>query len=285
MVAASVLVVDDEPSVVKVVDLLLKQAGYHSLPALGAQKGLELARRERVDLLLSETHLEGMSGVELAREVASLWPQAKAVLMGSGSHAQLSGSEILRKPFSTRKLLDRIATALASSAPARVELRHDLRKTRALLTRQRQIISDIRQPEAQAADRARACPQAGKSPDSPLQREPEGHFFAGNECVALAEVAGEATGAATCRVQPAPVSLTHYTEDGPITLLVRHTSEGAWAASFSGEELEGLHRFITLAEANGYVRESFQSMFPNHRCDSRCGPISGDGPADRGAGS
>jgi hypothetical protein len=101
----------------------------------------------------------------------------------------------------------------------------------------------------------------------------EEHLLACESCRArLAECDAfvSATRAALRQLRDEPLDFTHYTEDGPIRLMVESTDSGEWRATFAGQELEGACRFGSVAEANDYVLEAFRLMFPGHACDKRC---------------
>lgn len=68
----SVLVVDDEPAIRKVVAFALAQMGCdETYLADDAESALEIIERQRPDLVISDVKLPAMSGVELARRVKS----------------------------------------------------------------------------------------------------------------------------------------------------------------------------------------------------------------------
>jgi hypothetical protein len=101
----------------------------------------------------------------------------------------------------------------------------------------------------------------------------EEHLLVCEACQArLAETDAfvSATRAALRQLRDEPLDFTHYTEDGPIRLLVESTGSGEWRATFAGQELEGARRFGGVAEANEYLLEAFRIMFPAHQCDERC---------------
>src|ERR1700741_1991818 len=66
----SVLVVDDEPAIRKVVASALAQMGCDETYLAGdAESAFELVEREHPDLVISDVKLPGMSGVELAQRI------------------------------------------------------------------------------------------------------------------------------------------------------------------------------------------------------------------------
>jgi two-component system cell cycle response regulator DivK len=60
----TVLVIEDNPANMKLVSLLLRNAGHGVLSATDAESGLTLARTEKPDLILMDIHLPGMDGLE-----------------------------------------------------------------------------------------------------------------------------------------------------------------------------------------------------------------------------
>jgi DNA-binding response OmpR family regulator len=64
-----ILVVDDEQDILNLIRLSLEPAGFRVLRARHPQEGLDLALRERPDLLLLDIVLPGFNGLELLRRV------------------------------------------------------------------------------------------------------------------------------------------------------------------------------------------------------------------------
>lgn len=60
--ARRILVIDDEPLIVKSTCILLRHMGYGTLEAYSGEAGLESARRERPDLILLDLVMPGMDG-------------------------------------------------------------------------------------------------------------------------------------------------------------------------------------------------------------------------------
>src|SRR5579864_6202640 len=60
----TILIVEDEARMRRLLELDLGEAGFQTLSASEAEKGLELLRREHVDLVLTDLKLPGMTGLE-----------------------------------------------------------------------------------------------------------------------------------------------------------------------------------------------------------------------------
>jgi DNA-binding response OmpR family regulator len=68
---ASILVVDDDPEIVSMLETRLSKRGYKVSTAPDGHKALELARKERPDLVLLDVMMPGKSGWEVAKALKS----------------------------------------------------------------------------------------------------------------------------------------------------------------------------------------------------------------------
>jgi CheY-like chemotaxis protein len=107
----TVLVVDDEPSVLAVASRALEEAGYGVITAGNGQEALEvLKRRGDVAMVLSDVLMPVLGGEELARRLAVEHPAVRVLLTSghpeSPTHMEgLSHTPLLQKPFSPDELL------------------------------------------------------------------------------------------------------------------------------------------------------------------------------------
>lgn len=117
MIAARVLLVDDDSMMLKVLSLLLIRQGYEVLPASGSREALEIIKNDGpVDIIVSDILMPEMPGTELIREVATLSPGTAGVLITGAAIAQFdlpNGVPVLEKPFSIEELTHVIKTRLA----------------------------------------------------------------------------------------------------------------------------------------------------------------------------
>jgi CheY-like chemotaxis protein len=122
--AKIVLVVDDEEQVRKLTCRILQRAGYIVLSARSGPEALAMFRSgDPVDLVFTDVEMNGMSGIELARQMRAERPDA-GVLLSSANLAHATESELpfLAKPFLPKDLLSFVAGALAKQmAPAAVQ--------------------------------------------------------------------------------------------------------------------------------------------------------------------
>ncbi len=124
----TVLVVEDEPGVRKLVRAQLEAAGFEVLDAGSGEEALQVSERHRngVDLLLTDAVMPGMGVVDLMRRFRALRPGI-AVLVMSGYSEEVLGTQGLRelgqgfisKPFSPGEILRKIHDVIeANSRPA-----------------------------------------------------------------------------------------------------------------------------------------------------------------------
>jgi CheY-like chemotaxis protein len=126
-----VLIVDDDAEVRLVCALNLQAEGLHVLEAEDGLKGLEQARRERPDLVLTDVTMPGLDGFELVERLREdERTRATPVIFVSGevgtAHAErayaLGALAYLPKPFDARRLAAFVAHELAAARAASSEV-------------------------------------------------------------------------------------------------------------------------------------------------------------------
>ena len=119
--AMTVLVVEDEPSLLKLAARILKKSGYTVLEAGDPDDAVEIARRspESIHLLLTDVIMPKMKGTEVFRKVIDFHPDVRVLYM-SGYTANViarqgvlkEGVHFLQKPFSAGSLLKKASEVL-----------------------------------------------------------------------------------------------------------------------------------------------------------------------------
>jgi DNA-binding response OmpR family regulator len=136
MSAERILIVEDDASILRGVELNLSMEGYQVRTAQDGEEGLRIARAERPDLLLVDVMLPRLGGLELIRELRKEDADVPIlVLSAKGQEADkvaglaLGADDYLVKPFGLKELLARIDAALRrrrgkGSAGATRQVRH-----------------------------------------------------------------------------------------------------------------------------------------------------------------
>jgi len=118
---ATVLIVDDEAGLRRMLEKYLEHHGYRVLSAGTAESAYELLASEQADALLLDIHLPTMSGLALYLAIIHRWPalEGHIAIMTGDSEAQEVRSwlehhrcAVLRKPFNLQQVVDWIAFAL-----------------------------------------------------------------------------------------------------------------------------------------------------------------------------
>ncbi|MGC1174351.1 sigma 54-interacting transcriptional regulator [Polaromonas sp.] len=124
---AHLLVVDDDADMLRLLTMRLTAAGYRVSAVSSAEAALSQLDIERPQLVLSDVRLPGKDGLALFDEIRSQHPSLPVILLTA--HGTIPDAveatergvfTYLTKPFDGKGLLDKIAQALALSAPAPV---------------------------------------------------------------------------------------------------------------------------------------------------------------------
>jgi len=117
-----VLVIEDQEDNRRIVRDLLTASGYELIEATTGEEGLELAERERPDLILMDIQLPGLDGYEVTRLIKAnpelhripIIAVTSYALSGDDQKAAAAGCDgYVTKPFSPRVLLAKIREYLA----------------------------------------------------------------------------------------------------------------------------------------------------------------------------
>jgi two-component system KDP operon response regulator KdpE len=120
---ATILVVDDEPQIRRVMRSTLSAHGYVITEAKTGEEALELLRKERPDLILMDVNMPGMGGIETCREVRRT--SSAPIIMLTVRNAErdkvqaldAGADDYVVKPFGIEELLARIRAALRRYSP------------------------------------------------------------------------------------------------------------------------------------------------------------------------
>ena len=126
----TILVVDDEPNYLVVLSELLKDEGYEVFTAQSGEKGLEIAKENDLDIIITDMRIPGMDGLELLKAVKSFNQYLPVIMVTAFGEvekavvAMKAGAyNYLAKPFSNDELLVNIKKAIEHYSLLRENLR------------------------------------------------------------------------------------------------------------------------------------------------------------------
>jgi signal transduction histidine kinase/ActR/RegA family two-component response regulator len=115
----AILVVEDDPRVSRSTVGALEELGYTPIACAGGLEALDILEREagRIELIITDIMMPEMTGPELVRKATARWPSTAILFVtgyvGEAGSEELSGHDILRKPFTVAALAAAVAGALA----------------------------------------------------------------------------------------------------------------------------------------------------------------------------
>ncbi len=120
----TVLLVEDEPTIIQMTTSMLERLGYKVLPAEKPSDAIRQVEEygEQINLLMTDVIMPEMNGKDLAEKIMAIRPDIKCIFM-SGYTADTVGKQgilneetfFIQKPFSKRGLAEKIRMALSSS--------------------------------------------------------------------------------------------------------------------------------------------------------------------------
>ena len=122
--ASKILVVDDEPRIVKLVRSYLEQSGFVVVEAGDGQTALIQARREKPDLVILDLGLPAIDGLEVARvlrregAVPIIMLTARIEDTDKIVGLELGADDYMTKPFNPRELVARVRAVLRRTSGA-----------------------------------------------------------------------------------------------------------------------------------------------------------------------
>lgn len=161
---ATLLFVDDEPSILSALRRLFRPQGYRILVAEGGAAGLAILEQENVDLVISDMRMPEMDGATFLKQVRNRWPQAVRILLTgyadmTSTVAAINEGEIYRyiaKPWDDVEIVKTVKDVLE-----RQQLEKENRRLTALTQSQNEELKVLNASlEQKVAERTAALQQA-----------------------------------------------------------------------------------------------------------------------------
>jgi two-component system, NtrC family, response regulator AtoC len=116
----TILAVDDEPHMRRLLEISLRQAGYRALSAGNGREALELIQQQQIDLVVSDLHMPGMSGLQLLSAIRKQYERLPFIMVTAQGEIKtaveamkLGASDYILRPFELETLEIAIQKALA----------------------------------------------------------------------------------------------------------------------------------------------------------------------------
>nr|WP_294841683.1 sigma-54 dependent transcriptional regulator [uncultured Methylotenera sp.] len=117
-----ILAVDDEPSMLRLLEISLRQAGYQPLTARDGREALEVINAQQVDCVVTDLHMPRMDGLQLLKEIRKTDAELPVIIVtaqgeiNSAIEAMKNGaSDYILRPFDLAELELAIKRALSFS--------------------------------------------------------------------------------------------------------------------------------------------------------------------------
>jgi two-component system KDP operon response regulator KdpE len=114
----TILIIDDEPQIRKLLEITLESNGYKVLQAQNGKEGVTLAASHQPDLILLDIGLPDKNGQEILKELRSWYTKPILILSVLNTETEIvtaldnGATDYLTKPFRTAELLARIRSAI-----------------------------------------------------------------------------------------------------------------------------------------------------------------------------
>ena len=128
--AANILIVEDEESILELIAINLHQAGFNPIRALNAEYAENIIREALPDLIILDWMLPGMNGADFAKRVRSnsntksvpiIMLTAKSEEDDKLKGLDIGADDYMTKPFSPKELIARIKAVLRRKMPELVD--------------------------------------------------------------------------------------------------------------------------------------------------------------------
>jgi DNA-binding response OmpR family regulator len=122
-IAKRILIVEDDPSVLRATSYILEKEGYDVITAQNGLEGLKKAREDNPDLLILDVMLPGIDGFEICHNLRGepetadlpiLMFSAKGQESDKATGMKMGANDYLVKPVDRIVLLDKVAGLLAT---------------------------------------------------------------------------------------------------------------------------------------------------------------------------
>lgn len=117
----TILLVEDDPALLKVLSIYFKRIGGIVFQASNGQEAIQIVESEKIDIVLSDVQMPIMGGVELLKTIRLTRPIIPIVLLTTGQAEltkkdalEFGASGLIHKPFKLKTLGDEVEKLLSN---------------------------------------------------------------------------------------------------------------------------------------------------------------------------
>ncbi len=121
-----ILLIDDDPVVRSLISNILRKKGYEVILAKEGQEGLEVAKREVPDLVITDYQMPGISGIDVLTQMNEIDPKTPVIILTAYGDATLTIKSIqtgafdfIEKPINPKELLETVKNGLSTLGSVR----------------------------------------------------------------------------------------------------------------------------------------------------------------------
>jgi two-component system alkaline phosphatase synthesis response regulator PhoP len=127
-VSAKILIVDDEESIVTLLEYNLKKSGYEVIVAMNGEAAIKKVVEENPDLMILDVMLPGKDGIEVCKELRQQKEKIPILMLTAKDDEfdkilglELGADDYMTKPFSPREVVARVKAILRRSPPSEIQ--------------------------------------------------------------------------------------------------------------------------------------------------------------------
>lgn len=122
-----IVIIDDEPHILRILELKLRNAGYAVSTAINGRDGVEKIAETNPAIVISDVNMPEMGGLELLSAIKELRAERQFLVIMLTAQTEpevkdfvtsIPNTELMSKPFSPRKILERVDAWFSTRAAA-----------------------------------------------------------------------------------------------------------------------------------------------------------------------
>jgi two-component system, NtrC family, sensor kinase len=123
-----ILIIDDEPAIVRTLSMSLAADGHEVVQALGGQEGLDVFRKEKPDIVITDVKMPGMDGLDVLKKIKALNRDAEVIIITGhgGIDAAIDALKYGASDFLNKPIRDKALSVAIRRAAEKLEIKKKL---------------------------------------------------------------------------------------------------------------------------------------------------------------